>query len=72
MKICKFNKGGCKERSPSVGVTCTEYNHPQDQASNKADKLHGLLHEEGLSDFLDSINIKLDMRLSTFACLFEG
>ena len=69
MKICKFNKGGCKERSPSVGVTCTEYNHPQDQASNKTDNLHGVLHEEGLSDFLDSIKYQTGHEVKYF-CMF--
>ena len=40
---CKFHKAGCKDRATSVGeaidVTCSEHNHPPDQASNKAEKL---------------------------------
>ena len=43
---CEFHKAGCKGRATSVGeavdVTCTEHNHPPDQASNA-----GVLHEEG-------------------------
>ena len=56
-------KGRATSVGEAVDVTCTEHNHPPDHASNKAEKLQGVLHEEGLSDFLD-------VRLSTFACLF--
>ena len=40
---CEFHKAGCKGRATSVGeaidITCNEHNHPQDQASKKAEKL---------------------------------
>ena len=43
VKCCEFHKAGCKGRATSVGeaidVTCSEQNHPPDQASNKAEKL---------------------------------
>ena len=38
-----FGNAGCKGRATSVGkvvgLTCTEHNHPPDQALNKAKKL---------------------------------
>ena len=43
--------GWGKGRATSVGeaadVTCTEHNHPQDQASNKPIEETGVLHKEG-------------------------
>ena len=57
-----------------VGVTCTEHNHPPDQASNKAKKLVSsvLKGQYSLHDFLDAIyikNIKLDLVTSILAHL---
>ena len=55
---CKFHKAGCKVRNTSVGehvdVMCTEHNHPQGQASNKAKKMVSSMRK-GLYSYLDAI-----------------
>ena len=71
----QVSQAGCKGRATSVGeavdVTCTEHNHPQDQASNKAKKLMFATRkgrQYSLIGIYMSYNIKQDFRLST--CLF--
>ena len=55
-------------------MLCTEHNHPPDQASNKAKKLVSSMRkgQYSLSDYLDTINIKLNFRQSTcvLCCCF--
>ena len=50
----KFHRAGRERRATSVGeavdVTCTERNHPQDQASNKAEKLASSMREWALEE----------------------
>ena len=60
----QVSQAGCKGRATSVGeavdVTCTEHNHPQDQASNKAKKLMSSTRkgQYSLSDYLHAIEYR--------------
>ena len=67
----QVSQAGCKGRATSVGeavdVTCTEHNHPQDQASDKAKKLVSSMRKGHYSDYLHAIEYQA--RLHVFHVL---